>query len=160
MTTPNKYVCIHGHFYQPPRENAWLETIESQPSAAPFHNWNERINFECYAPNAAARVLNMAQEITAITNNYARISFNMGPTLLSWLEANDPATYQSVLTADQLAQAQFGGHGTALAQVYNHLIMPLANARDKQTQIAWGVADFRARFWPPARGNVVGRNRS
>ncbi|PHI21642.1 glycoside hydrolase [Lewinellaceae bacterium SD302] len=144
--TAKKFVCIHGHFYQPPRENAWLETIESQPSAAPFHDWNERINFECYAPNAVARVLNDEQRITSIANNYARISFNFGPTLLSWLEANDPTTYQRILQADLDSRERFGGHGSAVAQVYNHLIMPLANERDRYTQIRWGIADFERRF--------------
>ena len=144
--TPKKYVCIHGHFYQPPRENAWLETIEVQESAAPFHDWNERINEECYAPNAEARVLNAADHISEISNNYARISWNMGPTLLSWLEAHDPATYRRLQQADRDSMARFGGHGSALAQSYNHIIMPLANERDKQTQIRWGIADFRARF--------------
>ena len=141
-----KYVCIHGHFYQPPRENAWLETIEMQESAAPYHDWNERINEECYAPNAEARVLNSADHISAISNNYARISWNMGPTLLSWLEAHDPATYKRLQQADRDSMARFSGHGSALAQSYNHIIMPLANERDKQTQIRWGIADFQARF--------------
>lgn len=142
----NKYVCIHGHFYQPPRENAWLETIEVQDSAAPFHDWNERINEECYAPNATARTLNANDHISGITNNYARISWNMGPTLLSWLEVHDPATYRRLRQADQVSAARFGGHGNALAQSYNHIIMPLANERDRQTQIRWGIADFVHRF--------------
>ncbi|MEM9837236.1 MAG: DUF3536 domain-containing protein [Bacteroidota bacterium] len=146
MSSASKYVCIHGHFYQPPRENAWLETIESQPSAAPFHDWNERINYECYAPNAAARVLNEEQFITAVSNNYERISFNFGPTLLSWLAEKDPVTYQLILDADRDSRQRFDGHGSAVAQVYNHLIMPLANERDIQTQVKWGVADFVARF--------------
>ncbi|PPK85510.1 glycosyl hydrolase family 57 [Neolewinella xylanilytica] len=147
MASPTtKYICIHGHFYQPPRENAWLETIEIQDSAAPYHDWNERINEECYAPNATARVLNNEQLIQDISNNYARISWNMGPTLLSWLEEHDPATYRRVLDADQASQRMFGGHGSALAQSYNHIIMPLANARDQQTQIKWGIADFEHRF--------------
>jgi alpha-amylase/alpha-mannosidase (GH57 family) len=141
-----KYVCIHGHFYQPPRENAWLETIEVQDSAAPYHDWNERINEECYAPNATARVLNASDHISAISNNYARISWNMGPTLLSWLETYDPATYARLQQADRDSMTRFGGHGNALAQSYNHIIMPLANERDKQTQIRWGIADFQARF--------------
>lgn len=143
---PKKYVCIHGHFYQPPRENAWLETIEVQDSAAPYHDWNERINEECYAPNATARILNDRQHISTITNNYARMSWNFGPTLLSWLEAHDPATYARLQRADRESVERFGGHGNALAQSYNHIIMPLANARDKQTQIYWGIEDFKARF--------------
>jgi alpha-amylase/alpha-mannosidase (GH57 family) len=141
-----KYICIHGHFYQPPRENAWLETIEVQESAAPYHDWNERINEECYAPNAEARVLNAAKRISGISNNYARISWNMGPTLLSWLEMYDLPTYKRLQQADRNSMVRFSGHGSALAQSYNHIIMPLANERDKQTQIRWGIADFKARF--------------
>jgi alpha-amylase/alpha-mannosidase (GH57 family) len=147
MTTgTTKFVCLHGHFYQPPRENAWLETIEIQDSAAPYHDWNERINEECYAPNATARILNGEQQIREVSNNYVRISWNMGPTLLSWLEQHDPATYQRIQAADRLSRKQFGGHGSAVAQSYNHIIMPLANARDRQTQIKWGIADFTHRF--------------
>lgn len=143
---PQKYICIHGHFYQPPRENAWLETIEVQDSAAPYHDWNERINEECYAPNATARVLNDKDHISAISNNYSRISWNMGPTLLSWMVAKDPATYARLQKADRESVERFNGHGNALAQSYNHIIMPLANEADKQTQIRWGIADFKARF--------------
>lgn len=142
----NKYVCIHGHFYQPPRENAWLGIIELQESAAPFHDWNERINFECYAPNAAARILNAQEKIRKIVNNYARISFNFGPTLLEWLQQKDPDTYQAILHADAQSVMEFGGHGNALAQAYNHMIMPLADERDKETQVLWGIADFLHRF--------------
>lgn len=142
----NKYVCIHGHFYQPPRESAWLEIIELQESAAPFHDWNERINFECYARNTAARINGGQDAIRKIVNNYAQISFNFGPTLLSWLESADPETYQAILHADRNSQAQFGGHGNALAQAYNHTILPLANERDKVTQVRWGIADFERRF--------------
>ncbi|OAV42797.1 DUF3536 domain-containing protein [Lewinella sp. 4G2] len=144
--SPKKFITIHGHFYQPPRENAWLETIEVQESAAPYHDWNERINEECYAPNATARVLTDNQLIGEIRNNYAGISWNLGPTLLSWLAEHDAATYQRVIAADKESQSRFGGHGNAIAQSYNHIIMPLANARDKQTQIRWGIADFQHRF--------------
>lgn len=146
MRKTQKYVCIHGHFYQPPRENAWLEVLETQDSAAPFHDWNERINFECYAPNAEARILNDKGYIYKIVNNYARISFNFGPTLLSWMEKADPITYQSILAADRQSVEYFNGHGSALAQVYSHLIMPLANERDKHTQVIWGIRDFEHRF--------------
>ncbi len=142
----NKYVCIHGHFYQPPRESAWIETIELQDSAAPFHDWNERINFECYAPNTAARILDDKGFITKIVNNYAHISFNFGPTLLSWMEEADPYAYESILEADKISMERFSGHGNAIAQAYNHLIMPLANERDKVTQVRWGIADFVKRF--------------
>ena len=152
MSNTNRYICIHGHFYQPPRENAWLEVIEKQDSAAPFHDWNERINFECYAPNAAARILDEERFITGIVNNYIRISFNLGPTLLSWLEQSDPATYQRILDADHQAQQRYDGHGSAIAQAYNHLIMPLANDRDRETQTIWGVKDFEHRFQRKAQG--------
>jgi len=141
-----KYICIHGHFYQPPRENAWLEYIETQESARPFHDWNERINFECYAPNTSARILNEQGAITKIVNNYSDISFNFGPTLLSWMEQKDPDTYQAILDADQQSMKQNGGHGSAIAQVFNHMIMPLCNRKDKETQIIWGIKDFEARF--------------
>ena len=146
MNTNNKYVCIHGHFYQPPRENAWLEVVELQDSAAPFHDWNQRINFECYAMNAAARILNGEQSITNIVNNYARLSFNFGPTLLSWMEEADSETYKAILEADKISQAKFNGHGSAIAQVHSHLILPLANQRDKETQVFWGIRDFEYRF--------------
>ena len=142
----NKYICIHGHFYQPPRENAWLETIQRQESANPFHDWNERINFECYAPNAAARLTDGEKQIIKITNNYKRINFNIGPTLMSWIEDFDPDTYQRILEADRRSQDLFDGHGSAIAQVYNHMIMPLANRLDKETQIIWGIADFERHF--------------
>ncbi|MCB0551645.1 MAG: DUF3536 domain-containing protein [Phaeodactylibacter sp.] len=146
MSTSNKYICIHGHFYQPPRENAWLEAVEKQDSAAPFHDWNERINFECYAPNTAARILDKDDVIVGIVNNYARISFNFGPTLLSWMEKADPEAYQGILAADKESQQLFGGHGSALAQVHSHLILPLCNRRDKEAQVKWGIADFEYRF--------------
>ncbi len=141
-----KFVCIHGHFYQPPRENAWLGEIEYQESAAPFHNWNERINFECYAPNSAARLLNHKQEIKGIVSNYTYMSFNIGPTLLAWMEKFDPNSYQAILDADKHSLTYYNGHGSAIAQVYNHIIMPLANKRDKETQIIWGIRDFESRF--------------
>ena len=141
-----KYLCIHGHFYQPPRENAWLDMIEQQDSAAPFHDWNERICAECYGPNALARLLDGQQNLIQLTNNYSRISFNFGPTLLSWMEKQEPEVYYAILEADKISQTRFGGHGSAIAQVYNHIILPLANARDKETQIKWGIADFTKRF--------------
>jgi alpha-amylase/alpha-mannosidase (GH57 family) len=141
-----RYVCVHGHFYQPPRENPWLEAIELQDTAYPYHDWNERITGESYAPNAAARVLDSNQHITRLVNNYSSMSFNFGPTLLSWLETNAPAVYQSILDADRVSREKFSGHGSALAQVYNHTILPLANRRDKVTQVKWGLADFQSRF--------------
>ncbi|MGH7843884.1 MAG: DUF3536 domain-containing protein, partial [Candidatus Binatia bacterium] len=142
----DRYVCIHGHFYQPPRENPWLESIELQDSAYPYHDWNERITAECYAPNAMARILNSENCILKMINNYSKISFNFGPTLLSWMEANAPDTYRAILEADKESQNRFSGHGSALAQAYNHMIMPLANRRDKISQVYWGVRDFERRF--------------
>lgn len=141
-----KFICIHGHFYQPPRENAWLEEIELQESAAPYHDWNERIDSECYNPNANSRVLDDEGKIIDIVNNYSKISFNFGPTLLSWLEKYSPETYSGILKADKESMKNFGGHGSAMAQVYNHLIMPLCNRRDKETQVKWGIYDFEKRF--------------
>jgi alpha-amylase/alpha-mannosidase (GH57 family) len=147
-----KYVCIHGHFYQPPRENAWLEVIEVQDTAHPFHDWNERISAECYSPNAASRILDEERVIRKIQNNYSRISFNFGPTLLSWMEVNDPDAYQAILDADKESIENFGGHGSALAQVYNHMIMPLASRKDKTTQVIWGIRDFEYRFKRAPKG--------
>ena len=147
-----KYICIHGHFYQPPRENPWLEDIEFQDSAYPYHDWNERINAECYAPNTASRVVDGEGKVVVIGNNYARISFNMGPTLLSWMQSHAQETYASILEADKLSAQRFSGHGSALAQAYNHMIMPLANARDKRTQVLWGIRDFQNRYGRPPEG--------
>jgi alpha-amylase/alpha-mannosidase (GH57 family) len=141
-----RYVCVHGHFYQPPRENPWLEDIELQDSASPYHDWNEKITEECYRRNAASRILDSDKRIIDIVNNYSKISFDFGPTLLSWLQRHAPDVYQSVLDADKKSQKFFSGHGAAMAQVYNHIIMPLANTADKHTQIIWGIRDFESRF--------------
>jgi len=141
-----RFVCVHGHFYQPPRENPWLETVERQESAWPAHDWNHRVTDECYAPMAHARILDAEGRIVDITNNYSRISYNVGPTLLHWMQEHRPDTYAAILEADRLSAERFGGHGSALAQVYNHMIMPLATARDQTTQVRWGLADFEHRF--------------
>jgi alpha-amylase/alpha-mannosidase (GH57 family) len=141
-----KYVCVHCHFYQPPRENPSLESVELQDSAYPYHDWNERITAECYAPNAQSRVMDGENKIVQIVNNYTQISFNFGPTLLSWMEVHAPKVYQSVITGDQASQQRFSGHGSAIAQAYNHMIMPLANSKDKWTQAVWGLRDFQSRF--------------
>lgn len=141
-----RYICIHGHFYQPPRENAWLEAIEVQDSAYPYHDWNERVTAQSYAPNGASRILDSDGCIKGIVNNYARISFNFGPTLLLWLEEKAPDAYQQILDADRESRDRYSGHGSAIAQAYNHLIMPLANRRDKYTQVIWGIRDFEHRF--------------
>jgi alpha-amylase/alpha-mannosidase (GH57 family) len=141
-----RHICIHGHFYQPPRENPWLESIEIQDSAFPYHDWNERITAECYAPNSLSRILEHPDKISKIVNNYARISFDVGPTLLSWLEANAREVYDAILEADRISRKTCSGHGSALAQIYNHMIMPLATQRQKRTQAFWAVQDFQHRF--------------
>ena len=140
------YITIHGHFYQPPRENPYINEIERQESAAPFHDWNARIHHECYRPNAFSRIERSDGKIVKIVNNYEYMSFNMGPTLLSWMEFHDRDTYQAILDADKRSAERLNGHGNAIAQVYNHIMMPLANWRDKLTQIRWGKADFQSRF--------------
>lgn len=141
-----KFICIHGHFYQPPRENPWLEAVELQDSAFPYHDWNERITAECYAPNAMARLLDGEGRIESITSNYSRMSFNFGPTLLSWIKDKQPDIHAAIVEADKKSREHFSGHGSAIAQVYNHMILPLANLRDKQTQVSWGIRDFESRF--------------
>ena len=139
------YIAIHGHFYQPPRENPWFEAIETEESAHPFHDWNERITLECYRPNAYARILDEKGRILEILNNYSSLNFNFGPTLLPWLEKDFPSVYQKILEADRESLRRLG-HGDAIAQVYNHIIMPLANERDKKTEVLWGMGDFEKRF--------------
>lgn len=146
------YITVHGHFYQPPRENPYLNAIERQESAAPFHNWNQRICHECYRPNAFARVNSSEGKLVRIVNNYEYFSFNIGATLLSWLEQYDRLTYERILEADRNSAKRLNGHGNAIAQVYNHIIMPLANRRDKLTQIRWGKADFASRFGRETEG--------
>ncbi len=141
-----RYICIHGHFYQPPRENPCLEEVELQDSAYPYHDWNEKITAECYAPNTASRILDTDGRIIDIINTYSRISFDFGPTLLSWLEKHKPHVYEAIIYADKLSMERFSGHGSATAQAYNHMVMPLANRRDKYTQVIWGIKDFQKRF--------------
>ncbi|MCK4910613.1 MAG: hypothetical protein KAR83_03175, partial [Thermodesulfovibrionales bacterium] len=120
-----RYLCIHGHFYQPPRENPWIEAIEIQDAAYPYHDWNELITAECYAPNSLSRILDDKGRIRDIVSNYAKISFDMGPTLLSWLERHAPDAYEAVIEADRQSIQWRSGHGAAMAQCYNHMIMPL-----------------------------------
>ncbi|MDD3593452.1 MAG: DUF3536 domain-containing protein [Candidatus Gastranaerophilales bacterium] len=155
MSTNKKYLTIHGHFYQPPRENPWLEAIEVQESAKPFHDWNERIDYECYNPNSVSRIVDGNNKIIDIVNNYEYISFNFGPTLLSWLEEYDSKTYERIIEADTASLQERDGHGNALAQNYNHIIMPLANERDKYTQVIWGIKDFLYRFGRKPEGMWV-----
>ena len=140
------FLAIHGHFYQPPRENPWLEAIEQQDSAMPFHDWNERINSECYNPNSVSKIVDSKNQILDVVNNYEYISYNFGPTLLSWMEEFAPLAYERVIRADVNSRKLHSGHGNAIAQVYNHMIMPLANEPDKQTQVKWGIKDFEYRF--------------
>jgi alpha-amylase/alpha-mannosidase (GH57 family) len=152
MPPGKRFVCIHGHFYQPPRENPWLETVETQDSAAPYHDWNERICAECYAPNGAARTVNEKNQITRIANNYARISFNFGPTLLSWIKENAPRTFRMILDGESSSRERYSGHSSAMAQGYNHMILPLASARDRNTQIRWGIVDYQESFGAKPEG--------
>lgn len=140
-----RYVCVHGHFYQPPRENPWLEAIEEQASARPFHDWNARVSAESYRPNAFARILDGDGRIERIVNNYQRISWNFGPTLLSWMESADPELYAALQEADR-ERVRRNGHGPGMAQAYGHAILPLCHPRDQETHVRWGVADFVHRF--------------
>ncbi len=142
----NRYITLHGHFYQPPRENPWLEEVELQDTAYPYHDWNERITTECYAPNSAAQILDSEGYVDDLVNNYSRMSFNFGSTLLMWMKRHEADIYRSIIEADRESRDRFSGHGSCLAQAYNHLIMPLANSRDKRTQVIWGVRDFEYRF--------------
>ena len=152
MSENKKYLTIHGHFYQPPRENPWIEEIEIQDSAAPNHDWNEKIAWQCYEPNSASRIVDGRNSIIEISNNYQYMSFNFGPTLLSWLEKYNSDAYQRILRADRNSIEMYGGHGCAVAQVYNHIIMPLANQNDKITQLIWGLKDFQKRFGRNSEG--------
>ena len=142
----NRYICIHSHFYQPPRENPWLEKIERQESAYPYHDWNERITHECYLPYAESPILGADGDNIKIINNYSKTNFNFGPTLLSWIKKRKPDLYNTIINTDKESRKIFSGHGQAIAQVYNHIIMPLANERDKQTQVVWGIKHFEHHF--------------
>jgi alpha-amylase/alpha-mannosidase (GH57 family) len=141
-----KNICVHGHFYQPPRENPWTGEVEAEESAKPFHDWNERIAEECYKANTQAPILDSKGEVAARVNNFAKISFDIGPTLLSWMRRKDPVTYAAIVAADKESAVKSGGHGNAMAQSYNHLIMPLAKKRDKITQVVWGIEDFKFHY--------------
>lgn len=147
MTLPaRRSVVIHGHFYQPPREDPWLDLVDREPNAAPFHDWNERIEHECYRAVLAARVAGPDGGIRRILNSLEWISYNVGPTLLEWMERESPATYHGFLAADRVSAERLGGHGNAIAMPYHHVILPLASHRDKVTEVRWGIADFRRRF--------------
>ena len=142
---------MHGHFYQPPREDPWTGLVEIQDSAAPFSDWNKRITAECYAACGASRVLDENGGILSIVNVYETLSFNFGPTLLSWLETEAPEAYKRILQADQTSFQRLG-HGNAIAQSYNHTILPLDTPEDAKTQIRWGLTDFQHRFGRKAEG--------
>ena len=139
-------LVIHGHFYQPPRENPWTEAVDPEPSAAPAHDWNERIYRECYRANDNARILRGDGVVEAIVSNYHHLSFNMGPTLLSWMQKKHPHGYERILAADKESVAFCAGHGNAIAQGYNHCILPLCNARDRRSQVRWGLREFKRRY--------------
>ncbi len=143
MSEP-RYVIIHGHFYQPPRESPWTGLISPEPGAAPFPNWNEKILSECYIANGRAHV--MDGRVVHIRNNYTTLNFDFGPTLASWLERHGAHAYRAIRHGDQLSAAARGGHGNAIAQSYSHSILPLLRPRDRALQIAWGIEDFAARF--------------
>ena len=142
----NKFICMHGHFYQPPRENPWTGEVDPEPSAKPFHDWNERIAKECYEANIQAPILNSKGQVSLRVNNFSKLSFDIGPTLLSWLRRKQPSTYKAIIQADQESVLKRQGHGNAIAQSYNHIIMPLAKRRDKVTQIVWGIRDFKFHY--------------
>ena len=146
MSAPTRSVVVHGHFYQPPREDPWLEEVEIEPSAAPFHDWNQRVESECYRAVVSARVPGTGGRIDHIVNTLAHLSFNFGPTLLDWMEREAPRTYAAILEADRISRSAHGGQGNAIAQPYHHTILPLASRRDKVTEVRWGIADFRRRF--------------
>jgi len=141
-----RYTCIHGHFYQPPRENSWLDATKRESSAAPFHDWNERIHHECYLPNTEAQIFNDAGKVTGFSDNYGLLNYNFGPTLLRWMKRHAPESLHRLVASDKKSQERFAGHGNAIAQAYNHMIMPLASQRDKLTQVRWGIAAFRHDF--------------
>lgn len=139
-------LVIHGHFYQPPREHPFFDEIEAEPSAAPYHDWNERIERECYRAVVAARTTGAHGRIAGIVNTLVQLSFNVGPTLFTWLEQASPPTYRAILAADRESCRRLRGHGNAIAHPYHHVILPLASRRDKVTEVRWGIADFRRRF--------------
>jgi hypothetical protein len=139
-----RYIIIHGHFYQPPRESPWTGIVTNEASAVPFPNWNERILSECYNANAHAHI--MDGSVVYIRNNYEALNFNFGPTLCSWLQTHGKTAYRAIRRADELSLERHGGHGNAIAQAYNHSILPLLDARGRELQLAWGIHDFVARF--------------
>jgi alpha-amylase/alpha-mannosidase (GH57 family) len=142
-------IAVHAHFYQPPREDPATGRVPAQPGAAPFHDWNERVHAESYRPNTQASI--PEGDVERIVNNFDRLSFNVGPTLLSWMESADPETYGRIIEADRRSTARLG-HGNGIAQAFHHTILPLSPLRDVRTQVRWGLADFRLRFGREAEG--------
>ena len=140
-----RQVCIHGHFYQPPRENPWTGRIERQPSAAPYPNWNHRITDECYRPNCHAVILDETAHIVQRRLTYSRISYDFGPTLLRWLEVHAQDVYACILEADRRSAKRLG-FGNAVAQPYHHVILPLCSPEDRALEVRLGIEDFQARF--------------
>jgi len=133
-----KALAIHGHFYQPPREDPATGEIPPEPSAAPFDHWNQRITAECYRPNAEL-------------GNFDRLSFNLGPTLATWMEKDEPEVLRRIVAGDRVSRERWG-EGGALAQPFHHTILPLATRREKELEVAWGIADFVHRFGHKPRG--------
>jgi hypothetical protein len=150
-TTAPIALVIHGHFYQPPRENPWTDQIPREPSATPHHDWNERIHAESYRANSFARIHTADGRIEAIVNNYERLSFNVGPTLTRWIARRDPAVMGRLRGADEEQRRRLGAGG-AMAQAYAHPIVPLCDPADRRTQLLWGLSEFERRFGRPAEG--------
>jgi len=146
VTRPDCSIVLHGHFYQPPREDPWTGEVPRQPSAAPHHDWNERIERECYGPIVSCRVLGDGGLADRRINALEWMSFNFGPTLLSWLERHASKTYAAIQRADAVSAERLQGHGNAIAMPYHHPILPLSTERDRRTEVRWGIADFRRRF--------------
>jgi len=144
-------LVVHGHFYQPPRENPWTDEVPREPDATPFHDWNARIHAECYRANAYARIVAGTNKIKSLVNNYDRLTFDFGPTLARWLERHDAQAARRIREGDA-TQRQRLGQGGGLAQVWAHPITPLLSPHDRRTQIAWGLHDFRRRFGRDAEG--------
>jgi alpha-amylase/alpha-mannosidase (GH57 family) len=143
---PKLYLCIHGHFYQPPRENPWTGKTQLEESAAPFHDWNERIFNECYKPNTEAVIVDDKGKVIKRVNNYEYLNFNFGPTLMEWMRETHKDTLQKIIEADKTSASNHSGFRNAIAQAYNHTILPLSNRKDKVTQVKWGLKYFEHFF--------------
>ena len=140
-----KLACIHGHFYQPPRENPWTGRVDRQPGAAPWPDWNHRITAECYRPNGRAALLDEQGAVRRRLSTWEWLSFDVGPTLMLWLDRHAPDVHEAIVQADRASRARLG-HGNAIAQGYHHAILPLATELDRQREVALGIEDFQRRF--------------